>query len=144
MWATGYTFSARDLFAALPTKKIKISRKDLLKYFKVHKKTLLATRIFIYCVKIILLDIINNNVTFKLPTKSECYIEMLRHHGDDFIAGRKNGAYQDVDYLKSDFTAYTLSFRYIASERTIRKDIHVSGWMRDMITENTNNGMQYY
>ena len=55
-----------------------------------------------------------------------------------------NGKWQDVDFLASNFSGYSLEFVCIHSERIIRKHVYVSGWMRDIITEKTNQGFQYY
>lgn len=143
-FATGYAFNTKDLFANFPIKKMKISGeacKSLLGYLD---KRALAIRIFLYTVKIILLDIINNNVTFKLPTRRECYLNIVGTFGEDFKKARRNGKWIDVDYLKSDFTGYQMQFMYLANEREIKKKVYLSKWMRDKITENTNKGMQYY
>ena len=94
--------------------------------------------------KLILLDIIQNNVTFKFPTKRECYLNIVRTSGEDFKKARRNGKWLDVDYLKSDFSGNQMQFMFIANEREIKKPVYLSKNLRDIITENTNNRMNYY
>lgn len=67
-----HSFTAKDLFAALPQKLLRgIWVK---KRFKDRK--VLAAKIFEDCFHMILLDIINNNVTFVLPLKFGNYGEI--------------------------------------------------------------------
>lgn len=143
-YATGYAFNSHDLFENFPIKKLLITRSECVKYFNTTSKRLLAIRVFLYAVKLIILDIINNNVTFRLPTSRESYIHMKRTNGEDFKKARRNGKFLDVDYLESDFSGYELEFVRVVKERRIPKSIHVSKWMKDIITTNTNNGKQYY
>lgn len=143
-YATGYCFNSKDIFANFPIKKMKISGESCKKILGYLDKRSLAIRIFLYAVKIILLDIIDNNVTFKLPIRRECYLNIVKTSGENFKKARMNGKWLDVDYLKSDFSGYQMQFSYIANEREIKKKVYLSKWMKDKITENTNKGMQYY
>ena len=52
---------------------------------------------------------------------------MARTYGEDFKAARRNGKWQDVDFLASNFSGYSLEFVCIHSERIIRKHVYVSG-----------------
>jgi len=54
---------------------------------------------------IVIKDIIENRTTFKLPYKG-AWIEMVPIKGDDFVRARQNGAFEDVDFLTSNFTGY--------------------------------------
>lgn len=143
-YATGYAFHTKDIMQNFPTHKMKMTHQECKDKFGIDRKVL-ACRIFLYAVKIILLDIIRNNVTFCLPvTIKMCQISVVRTQGDKFGNARRNGKWLDVDFLNSNFSGYQLEFRYEASERIIKKPVYVSGWMKDIITENTNKGMQYY
>ena len=56
---------------------------------------------------------------------------------------RRAGKWRDINYLKSMFTGYQLGF-FMYGKRTPRvKNIYVNKELRDKITNNTNNGMQY-
>lgn len=142
-YATGYTFDTKELFENLKIDKLKFSTKVCEKLSGCKDRRALAIRIFLYAVKVILLDIIENNVTFKFPTRRECYLNIVGTFGEDFKKARRNGAWLDVDYLKSNFTGYRMQFMYIANDREIKKPVYVSSWMKDMITKKTNEGFSY-
>lgn len=143
-YATGYAFNVTELFENFNNKRLSISSSDLKKTIGYPDKDELVLQIFLYAIKVILLDIIQNNITFKFPTKRECYLNIVRTSGEEFKQARRNGKWLDVDYLKSDFSGNQMQFMFIANEREIKKPVYLSSNLRDMITENTNNGMVYY
>lgn len=61
-----------------------------------------------------MLDIINNNVTFVLPNTygndAEIYIEEFS--GDRFKEMYQRGSFSKVDYVKSEFSAYRVMYRW--------------------------------
>lgn len=140
-YATGYAFSANDLFTRFKLHYIKINTK---KEFNERSKKKIAARVFIYMFYLILKDIIDNKITFKLPTPFEAYIEMGVVSGDNFKKARQNGAYQDVDFLASNFKGHKLQYRqkYKSGMWGITP-IHVHKKLKDIITENTNKGVNY-
>lgn len=143
MW-TGYAFSCRELFMTMPKKFFKLSTKDKLESFKTTKNTMIMCKVFFYTVWVILWDIINNKVTFKLPVNCDCYIHMRRSHGDEFKKDYRNGAFQNVDYIASNFSGFMLEFVRNRKDRIWRIPIYVAKDMKDIITENTNKGEQYW
>lgn len=140
-YATGYGISAVELFTRFKTHYIKHSPEPV---FNERSKKKIAARIFIYAFWLILKDIIHNNVIFSLPTGREDYIEMCTVAHDDFARARQNGAFQEVDFLKSDFLGHNLQYRFqLKSKRWFTKKICVHRKLKDIITENTNNGVKY-
>ena len=125
-YATGYAFNSKDMFANFPIDKLIISRDDCKRLFNTFDRRMVAIRIFLYAVKIILLDIINNNVTFRVPTNKPCELYIKRTHGEKFKQARRNGKWMDVDYLASNFSGYQMDFTYIANERDIHKPVYLS------------------
>ena len=65
---------------------------------------------------------------------------MIPITGDNFIKARQNGAFQDVDFLTSDFTGYQLYLRRSNRYGKWTKRIYLSAKYRDMITDLTNKG----
>lgn len=94
-----------------------------------------------YLFYLVVLDIIEDNVTFKFPDQT--YLEMVPYTGDEFIKMRQLGAFQDVDFLVSNFTGYKLRLTYKTRYGKWRKCIAVSDYLRDRITEYTNKGKRY-
>lgn len=137
-WATSYALTAEQLYINFPASKyIRKEVRDIPKF------RLILGAILRYFFFLVLNDIIDKNVTFKLPPGTSAYIEMVPVSGDDFAKARQNGAFHDVDYLASDFTGYQLYLRHNTRYGKWLKRIYVSRKMRDKITANTNAGKKY-
>ncbi|WP_332557602.1 hypothetical protein [Clostridium sp.] len=107
----------------------------------------LATKIFKDCFFEILLDIINNNITFVLPLRYGAYAEisMEQFSGDKFKRLYKIGKFMNIDYILSQFTGNELVYRY--NTRTVgtkEKNIHVDGEFKKLIDKFTHEAREYY
>ena len=141
-FATGYAFSANDLFTRF---KLHYIKKSTYEAFHEHSKKAVAARVFIYMFYLIIKDIIDNSITFILPTGFESYIEMQTFRDEDFTRARQNGAFKEIDFLSSNFKGYRLSYRYkLKSGIWRKKPIHVHKKLKDIIIDNTNKGKIYY
>lgn len=143
-WAIGWACNLNDLFVRFPYEKYKTFRN----WTKV-KKLQLVKRIFTESVKIIMNDIIENNVSFKLPSLGyrggEIHMEGVRD--SEFERARKNGKFKNVDFLESMFTGYQM-YLYIHGKRdnfihSRKFPIYLSKYYRYKLTKNTNEGKQY-
>lgn len=144
-WSTGCAFSIDDIFENFPYKKLKITCNDCEKIINDRHRDKLVKRIFKAALEAVLNDVIDNNATFQLPlngnVKSD--IHMQKFTGELFKKLRKNGKWEDVDFLKSMFTGYQLGL-FMYGNRTPRvKNIYVNSKLKNKITDNTNKGMQY-
>jgi hypothetical protein len=140
-FATGYAFSAQELFTRF---KLHYIKKCPYEAFHENSKKVVAARVFIYMFYLILRDVIDNNTTFKLPTSCEAYIEMGVVGGDKFIKARQNGAFGEIDFLASNFTGYKLQYRQKKRNGSwYIKPIHVHKKLKNIIIDNTNNGKKY-
>lgn len=102
--------------------------------------------ILLYCWYLILLDIIENNATFVLPTNS-CYAEVRAEpvKGEDFRRAYAAGKFKGIDYFESDFTGYRLAYNFRTRKGSNRrKDIYINQKMKDLFYEKINNGKKYY
>ena len=144
-YATGCAFNTKHLFMNFPYKKLKINCEQCEKVNGDRHRDVLVKQIFRDSVSMILNDIIDNNVTFQLPLNGPvtCDMHMKRVVGKDFQNLRKAGKWQDVDFLKSMFSAYQIVLTMKGKRTPRTKKVYVGKQMRDKITENTNNGKQY-
>ena len=69
---------------------------------------------------------------------------MKRFEKDKFAEARKNGKWQDVDFLLSDFCAYQIVFHFQSKGIMRNKLVYLDSTNRDKITDYTNQGKQYY
>ena len=144
-YALGCAFSLKNILDNFPYKRLKITCRQCKAIVGDNHRDKLVRKVFRENVKLIINDIINNNVTFWLPLtgSKKCNIHMRRVQGKEFQNLRKSGKWRDVDILKSMFSGYELSF-FMLGNRTPRiKSIYLNKEFKNRITQNTNNGTQY-
>lgn len=142
--ATGAAFNMDEMFMNFPYKKLSITCEKCKEITGNPHRDLLVKQVFRECVRVILNDIIDNNITFWLPTGAKrCNIHMKRVDGEAFKNLRKAGKWRDVNLLSSSFTGHELGlFMYGVRDPRV-KTIYVNKFLKDKITQNTNKGMQY-
>ena len=144
-YAVGYAVCLKDLFKTFDFKKLNISSKVCQKIVGNRHKEVLADQVMKSCIKLVIDDVIDNNATFHLPTKKRtAEIKIRPISEENFAKARKNGKWQDVDFLASNFTGYQMVFRFTQQQISIEKPIYLDPSNKDRITEYTNNGKQYF
>lgn len=145
-YALGWACNLNDLFVRFPYEKCKSL---MTKWNTFLKRRRVVKQVFREGVHLVLTDIINNNVTYKIQgigyQGGEMHMEAVKDN--EFIKARENGKFKDVDFLESLFTGYQL-YLYVHGKRDNflhrRKfPIYVGKTYKDVITENTNKGKQY-
>lgn len=145
-YATGYAFNTDEIFENFPYEKLLVTCDDCNIVNGDYHKDRLVKRVFKDALYLILNDIIDNNVTFQLPTggiRSEIHVN--NYEGEDFIKARQRGKWSDVDFIESSFTGNQLVLDMYGKKNGIRrrKPIYVDRRLKNKITENTNNGKRY-
>lgn len=106
----------------------------------------LAAKIFDHCIHDILLDVIENNVTFVLPLSFGKYAEiyMQTYSDEDFKKVYRSGAFRSIDFLKSNFTGNRLMYLWKNKKGNVRKKpIHVFSLLNQKLKDYTEQGRQY-
>ena len=82
-YAMGHCFSSRDLFMNFPVEKLNMTTEQCKQTYSDGSKRDLAASIFDKSVQMVVNDIIDNNVHFKLPGlgRTQAYIYMKRTQG---------------------------------------------------------------
>ncbi len=111
-YKTGYCFNAYDLFETFNKRELKIKREVVQGKYGVNKRQVLCASVLVYCFYLILLDIIENNITFVLPLKNnrEASIYARPIVGEDFKLARQRGAFAGIDILASNFIGYQITY----------------------------------
>lgn len=144
--ALGWACNLNDLFVRFPYEKYKSLMKNFKTKFLRRQE---IKRVFRAGIQLVLEDIIENNVTFKIngisSQKGEIHFEAIT--GSEFERCRQYGKFEDVDFLESSFTGYQL-FLYFGNmkDNFIYKrkvPVYVATPLRDKITEYTNQGRSY-
>lgn len=145
-YAMGHAFSLHDTFMTFPVEKLKMTAEQCKKIYSDGSKRDLAASIFARSVQIVVDDIIDNNTYFKLPGlgRTQSYLYMKRTDGKQFKKAFKNGKWNDVDFIMSNFSGYQLEFKMESEKRLPRiKPVYLSGKYKQRIVDNTNQGKQY-
>ena len=145
-YAVGHAFTGKNLFENFPVEKLKMSKEQCTEIYSDGNKRDLAEQIFIRSVQMVVDDIIDNNVHFKLPGigRTQAYLYMNRTEGKKFKKAFKNGKWNDVDYIMSNFSGYQLTLEMQSEKRLPRqKPIYLSGRDKQRIIDHTNAGKQY-
>lgn len=104
-----------------------------------------CSKVLLYCMYLILKDIIENNVTFMFPTEPmESCIQVKSFSGEQFQNMYSKGKFAGIDFLSSNFTGYQLYYRYKTKAGFKEKPIYISKNLKDKFYENINNGKVYY
>lgn len=144
-YALGCAFSMRDLFMNFPFKRLCITCKQCEAITGDIHRDVLVKRIFRECVKLVINDIIENNITFWLPLNGnkKCNMHMKRVQGDAFKNLRIGGKWKGVDIVSSMFSGYYIGF-YMLGYRTPRtKQVYLNKELTNKITEYANQGKNY-
>lgn len=142
----GHAFTGKDLFMNFPVDKLKMSVEQCKQIYSDGNKRDLAEQIFIKSVQMVIDDIIDNNTHFKLPGlgRTQAYMYMKRTDGKKFKKAFKNGKWNDVDFITSNFSGYQLVLEMQSDKRLPRqKDIYLSSQYKQRIIDYTNAGKQY-
>lgn len=144
-YATGYAMNIDELFMSFPTSKMVLTSKACEELIGNRHKENIAKSIFKSAINMVLEDIIENNATFTLPTKSKrAELFMKRFNREEFSKARRNGKWSKVDFLTSNFCAYQIVFKFQSQGVMREKLVYLDSKHRDLITEYTNQGKQYY
>ena len=138
-----HAFSTEELYVGLNNKLLK--GRWVKNRYKNQKQ--FASNIFKDCFYDILLDIINNNVTFVLPLRYGNYAEiyMKQFSEDEFKKLYKWGKFKNIDFVLSQFTGNELVYKYDTQTVGVKeKPIYVNKELKKLIEKYTNEAKQYY
>ena len=146
MYALGHAINGTQLFLPFDNKRIKTDRKSVKELVKSEHKEYLANMIFSDALQMIMDDIIDNSITFdfKLAQDKVAEIYIKEFSDEDFLKGRKNGLWKEIDYLSTNFSGYLPMFKYQKAGYTIEKPIHLDTNRKLKIAKNVNEGKSYY
>ena len=99
---------------------------------------------FKYCFTLILNKVLDERVRFKIPVKSEAYIDFEIVNGDKFVLQRQNGRFSEIDFVESDFTGYFLNYYYNTKAYQKSMPIYLGGDLKKKFLSGINSGTKYY
>lgn len=143
-YSTGCAFNMDDMFMNFPYDKLEMSCEDCKEINGNPHRDHLVKKVFRECVKEVLEDMIENNITFVLPTQGRhAEMHVKRTYGEDFKNARRNGKWRDVDFLKSGFSGNQIVLNIKSGHMIKTKPVYVNKSLKKRLTNYTNKGKQY-
>jgi len=93
---------------------------------------------------LILRRVIQDQVRFIIPYAARAYIDFESVKDEDFESYRQNNAFQDIDFIESDFTGYTIWYTYGTYKYEKKVRIYPGGELKKLFTEKINSGVKFY
>lgn len=145
-YKTSHCITSVELYRKYRKDKIKLKKKQIIKDYKVDTRQELAAKVFTYCLYLIILDIINNNVIFALPDVfgKNSELSMKVFEDETFKAAYRNGKFNDIDFVLSGFKGYQIFYTYEYKNEIREKPVYINKKLKDIITANANSGKTYY
>lgn len=106
-----------------------------------------CSKVFLYFLQLVLNDMIENNITLEIPMvgKKEARMYVKCFSGDHFRNLYKTGVFKGIDFLRSEFKGYRLTFQWKYNNRKLKeKPIYIDKTLKDKFYNYINNGKQYY
>lgn len=143
---TPFCFTSRDLFENWNLLALGISRSIYRDKYKCESLQEMVAKVFLCFMFFVLLDIIENNVTFILPLKGNRHamIHVKVFDGDEFQRLYSSGKFMGIDFLSSLFKGYQLFFAYNYREGEREKPIYINNKMKELFYSHINSGKLYY
>lgn len=99
---------------------------------------------FKYCVGLIINKMLDERVRFKIPVKTEAYLDFEIVDGDKFAIHRQYGRFQEIDFIGSDFTGYAIRYYFKAKAYQKSFQLYLGGALKRKFLDNINSGIKYY
>lgn len=99
---------------------------------------------FKYTIGLVLNRVLDERVRFKLPVNCDAYFDFEIINGDRFELQRQNGRFQEIDFIESDFTGYSLRYYFKAKAYQKHYPIYLGGDLKQKFLSGINSGIKYY
>lgn len=145
-YSLGYSWTCDELFLNFDSNKLKIDGISVERIYGDHHRKRIAARIFRESIKLIVNDIIENDVEFILPLNGSRKASLMMYtvKDKDFRDARKKHKFMEVDFLESNFTGNQIRFIMHGYNRTTRsKPVYLNKEYKQRITDYTNKQKTY-
>lgn len=142
-----YCFRTADFYKKFNTRKLKIKKNVCLKTYGCHLRNDFCVKVFLLLMCLIILDIIENNITFVVPLKNnkDAFISVKPIIGKELQHIKQVGGMVGIDLLCSNFVGYHMFYQYRIKDGTLKyKPMYISKDLKKMFYDNINKGKVYY
>lgn len=99
---------------------------------------------FKYCFGLIMNKVIDDKVRFKIPVRSEAFIDFEIVSDDAFQKDRNNGRFKEIDFINSDFRGYAIRYYFRAKAYQKSYQIYVGSDLKKKFLDKINSGERFY
>ena len=143
LWNHGITYE--ELFTNTPLRISSKKSSELRRFFKTTETRDYYLSIpFSYCMALIVDDMLENSVRFRLPLIRVGYFDFDIKTGDQFIERRKKGLYTETDLIGSEFTGYKLKFYFQGISYMKEANFYMGSDYKQKFIDKINSGFKYY
>lgn len=145
-YRTGYCFTSRNLFDGWDCTKVGVKSSIFVEKYGSRSLNDFFGTVFLYFMYLVLLDVIHNGVTFRLPLTGNrrAMIYVKTFDGDLFQRMYAGGKFMGIDFLSSLFKGYQLYFSYNSRTGEREKPIYINNKMKEIFYKYINEGRTYY
>lgn len=99
---------------------------------------------FKYCMFLVFNKMLDDRMRFVIPGVSESYIDFECRSEEKFLFARQCGAFPEIDFVNSDFSAYNLRYFWKAKGYQKSLPVYLGGDLKKKLIEKTNAGVKLY
>lgn len=144
----GYPITSRELFTRFKVNEINIRIGHGVSQYGCDAKQDLCGVVFTYFMYLIILDIIFNNVTYKIHYRNNpalhAQIFIKEFADEEFMRASQNGVFDNIDFIRTNFKGYRIIFQYYkqySKNKYLReKPIYINKKIKDVFTQRINEG----
>lgn len=139
-----HAFLAEDLFEQVDPAKWGITRKFISNEGCTKRKY--CGYVLAYFFYLVILDIIENNITFEFPVtgKNKGFLYAKCFYGEDFKQRYSRGQFRGIDFLGSEFKGYQITYQWHHNNRIREKPFYINTKIKNWFYDKINKGKQYY
>ena len=139
-----HTFLPEDLYEQVDPAKWGITRKFISN--EGCRKRQYCGYVLVYFFYLVILDIIENNITFEFPMlgSSKAFLYAKCFSGEDFKQRYARGQFKGIDFLSSEFKGYAITFQWHRGKKIREKPFYINTKIKNWFYDKINKGKQYY
>lgn len=139
-----YMFKSLDLFSNFDLKKLNVSRKMLKRsYSNGSELRLWCSRIYIYFLYLVILDIIRNNITFISSKRKKLILAIEILKGKELLKYLKNSDSKMYNYITSEYKYPRIKLFYKTGKNYLTREILLNYSLTKEFFDNINKGNIY-
>ena len=88
--------------------------------------------------------VIDEKVRFKIPVRTEAFIDFEIVSDEDFKRDRNNGRFKEIDFVNTDFRGYAIRYYFRAKAYQKSYQIYVGSDLKKKFLGKVNSGERFY